>query len=115
MSRLPTGQPLAAGAVIAFAANSLLARAAIGEAGMGAGAFTAIRMASGAVLLLPFLGGRPTRADLPAAPALLVYAVAFGFAYRNLGAAAGALILIATVRAAITGYSALRGEILSQR
>lgn len=82
---------------------------------MGAGAFTAIRLASGAVLLLPFLRQRPSVADVPGAAALLIYAAAFGFAYLTLGAATGALILFATVQATIIGYGALRGAVLSRR
>jgi drug/metabolite transporter (DMT)-like permease len=108
-------QGLAAIAVIAFAANSLLARAAIAEAGMGAGTFTAIRLLAGAVLLIPFLRQRPSLADLPGAAALFLYAAAFGFAYRALGAATGALILFATVQGAIIGFSVWRGESLSRR
>jgi drug/metabolite transporter (DMT)-like permease len=115
MTVLATGRGLAVIAVLAFAANSLVARAAIAEAGMGAGTFTAIRLVSGALILIPFLGRRPSRADVPGAAALLVYAAAFGFAYQSLGAAAGALILFTTVQATIIGVSAWRGERLSRR
>lgn len=63
---------LATFAIVAFAGNSLLARAALADGAIEAGAYSVIRLAAGAVVLLPFLNARPSRADLPGAIALAV-------------------------------------------
>lgn len=102
---------LAVLAVIAFAGNSLLARAALGEGLIGAGSFTAIRLAAGAVILLPWLlsGAR----ELPrwrGALALFVYCAAFSFAYVELGAATGAMVLFAAVQFTVLAVGALAGQ-----
>ena len=89
-------------AITAFAGNSLLTRAALGNDLIGPGAFSSIRLAAGAVILLPwFLRGGPRRVDLRQALALLIYVVAFSFAYRGLDAGIGAMILFAAVQAVI--------------
>jgi drug/metabolite transporter (DMT)-like permease len=92
---------LAGLAIFAFAGNSLLARAAIGEQLIGAGAFSVVRLVAGAVVLLPVIGRLPRRADIAPAIALLVYVAAFSFAYQALSAATGALILFASVQATV--------------
>lgn len=54
------------------------------------------------ILLLPwFLRGGPRRVDLRQALALLIYGVAFSFAYRALNAGTGAMLLYAAVQAVI--------------
>ncbi len=85
-------------AMIAFAANSLLSRAALGAGAIDAATFTALRLVSGAVLLaLVASASRPraaaARGDWLAVCALVGYAFAFSFAYRSLSAGTGALIL----------------------
>lgn len=97
-------------AILAFAGNSLFARAALVDGGIGAGAFSAIRLAAGALVLLPLLGGLPKRSDLGGGLALAAYAIAFAFAYRTLSTATGALLLFASVQATILIVAALRGE-----
>ena len=92
---------LAALAILAFAGNSLLARAALADGAIEAGAFSAVRLASGALILLPVLGRRPGLADAPGGLALSVYVAGFSLAYLSLGAASGALILFACVQATI--------------
>ena len=90
------------GAITAFAGNSLLTRAALGHHLIAPGAFSSIRLAAGAIILLPwYLRGGPPRVDLRQALALLIYVVAFSFAYRVLNAGIGAMILFATVQATI--------------
>ena len=90
------------GAIIAFAGNSLLTRAALGNELIAPGAFSALRLAAGAIVLLPwFLRGGPRRVDMRQALALLIYVVAFSFAYQALNAGSGAMILFATVQAVI--------------
>ena len=101
---------LAALAIAAFAGNSLLARAALADGAIEAGAFSAIRLAAGAIILLPFLGAKPSRADLPGATALAVYVAGFSLAYLSLGAGLGALILFSCVQATIMLTGFFRGE-----
>lgn len=101
---------LATFAIAAFAGNSLLARAALADSAIEAGAYSSIRLAAGALVLLPFLSARPSRADLPGAIALAVYVAGFSLAYLNLEAGIGAVILFGFVQATILAVGALRGE-----
>ncbi len=103
-------------AMVAFAANSLLARPALGDGTIDAAGYTVIRLVSGAVflfLLTRFRTQAPVQAGRGswlAALALFVYALAFSFAYLALGAATGALILFSSVQATMIIYSLIRGE-----
>lgn len=106
---------LAALAITAFAGNSLLARAALADGAIDAGAYSAIRLASGALILLPFLSARPSRADLPGALALAAYVVGFSLAYLELGAGLGALILFGFVQATIILFGLFKGETIGAR
>lgn len=106
---------LAALAIAAFAGNSLLARAALADGAIEAGAYSAIRLTAGALVLLPFLSARPSRRDLPGALALLVYVAGFSLAYRTLAAGMGAVILFGFVQATIVGFGSARGEPLGAR
>lgn len=113
---------LTALALLAFAGNSLLCRAALrddaGGAAIDAASFTAIRIASGAAalwLLLRWRAATPqSAAPLPgswgSAAALFIYAAAFSFAYLSLGAATGALLLFGAVQATMIGVALARGE-----
>ena len=90
------------GAITAFAGNSLLTRAALGNHLIAPGAFASIRLAAGAIILLPwFLRSGPRRIGLRQTLVLLIYVVAFSFAYRVLNAGIGAMILFAAVQATI--------------
>ena len=106
---------LAVLAIAAFAGNSLLARAALADGGIEAGAFSTIRLAAGALVLLPVLGARPSKSDLPGAVALAVYVAGFSLAYLSLEAGMGAVILFGFVQATILGVGAMRGDVLSVR
>ena len=68
-------------AMIAFAGNSLLCRAALKHSGIDAASFTTIRLGSGAAMLwLVARMGRGThsgRGNWPSAFALFIYATAF--------------------------------------
>ena len=98
-------------ALVGFAANSLLCRAALGARSIDAASFTAIRIASGALVLLVLAGRRaPRTGSWPSAAALFAYAAAFSFAYLRLTAATGALILFALVQATMIGVGIWRGE-----
>lgn len=97
-----------AGAVLlamsAFAGNSILCRLALGEDSIDGASFTLIRIASGAALLAMLAGalkrppGTRMEGDWPSAVMLFVYALAFSYAYINLSAASGALVLFGTVQ-----------------
>lgn len=107
----PVIAPLAMLAVAAFAGNSLLARAALGEGLMGAGSFTAIRLAAGAAVLLPWLvRGRREWPQWRGALALFAYCTAFSFAYVQLGAATGAMVLFAAVQATVLVAGMVSGK-----
>ncbi len=104
---------LTGAALIAFAANSLLCRAALGPGTIDAAAFTALRLGSGAVVLA--LLARPTtagrgRGSWASAAALFAYAIAFSFAYRLIPAGSGALILFGSVQATMIGRELARGD-----
>ncbi len=96
-------------ALIAFAANSVLNRAALADAQIGPAAFTALRLTSGAVMLgaLVFLrnGAMATTGSLISAAALLVYAGFFSFAYLGLDAGLGALVLFGMVQITMFGLA----------
>lgn len=119
MTPTPPGQALRLGllttlAMLAFAGNSLLCRIALGQAGMDAASFTAIRLASGAVMLwlLFRVHSRQIagRGNWLSAFALFAYAAAFSFAYEHLTAATGALVLFPVVQATMIGHGLWRGE-----
>lgn len=102
-------------AILAFAGNSLLTRASLAQLLIGAGAFAALRLGAGAALLGALTlarGGsiRPTRAELPGIIALAVYMGGFTFAYLELGAGTGALILFAVVQLTMLTASLLKGQ-----
>lgn len=91
-------------ALLAFAGNSLLTRAALDGGLVGAGSFSLIRLWSGAVLLSLMMvvtrqNPLPRTSDLGGIFALLVYVLGFSFAYLELGAGLGALLLFGLVQA----------------
>lgn len=110
---------LVALAMIAFAANSILARAALTDTAIDPVSFTTIRIVSGAmmlVLIVRLRGSRATgRGNWLLAGALFGYALLFAIAYRSLTAATGALLLFGTVQATMVGWSLARGERLDAR
>lgn len=105
---------LTVAAMLAFAANSLLCRIALRDAHIDAASFTAIRLASGALMLWLLVrvrnGGIGPHGNWPSAFALFAYAAAFSYAYLTLPAAAGALLLFGAVQATMIGYGLWRGE-----
>ncbi|WP_424965157.1 DMT family transporter [Dinoroseobacter sp. S375] len=87
----------------AFAANSLLNRAALAEAGIGPAAFAAIRLAAGALMLVVLARRRgPLGLTSPGrwigVLSLTAYMLGFSFAYLSLDAGLGALILFGGVQ-----------------
>ena len=100
--------------MIAFAANSLLARYALSNTTLDAATFTLIRLASGALLLaLLIVRDQPrifAEGSVPGALALFVYAAGFSFAYRELDTGVGALLLFGAVQMTMLGVGFYRGE-----
>jgi drug/metabolite transporter (DMT)-like permease len=90
-------------AMLAFAANSLLCRVALGRELIDAATFATVRIIAGAVTLglivLPRWRSRGrSTPDWWAAAMLFVYVAGFSFAYVTLGAGTGALILFSAVQ-----------------
>ena len=104
-------------ALLGFAGNSLLCRAALRDGGIDAASFTALRLAAGAAVLAALVAWRTWRAargertseawlapaagrgDWPSAAALFAYAALFSLAYTRLTAGTGALLLFGAVQA----------------
>jgi hypothetical protein len=90
-------------AMIAFAANSLLCRMALGAGLIDASSFATIRVVAGAVILMLLalprrrIRGRE-KADVIAVATLFLYMAFFSFAYLSLAAGTGALILFGAVQ-----------------
>lgn len=101
-------------ALIAFAANSLLCRAALADGSIDAASFTSIRLLAGAAvlwLIVRIRAGRAVgRGNWLSALALFAYAAGFSFAYLELSTATGALLLFGAVQSTMIGYGLYRGE-----
>ena len=115
------GMPLRTGLVTAlaltcFAANSLLCRAALRPGLVDPATFTAVRVASGAVVLAALVlvrgKGGPRQGGWTSAAMLFAYAAAFSLAYVRLHAGTGALLLFASVQATMLGWSLRAGATL---
>ena len=104
-------------AMIAFAGNSLLGRAALRETAIDAASYTAIRLISGALmlaLLVALKHGNPLkRGNWLSALALFAYAAAFSFAYIDLHTGMGALLLFGAVQATMISHGIRSGERLN--
>lgn len=104
-------------ALLAFAGNSLLARLALRDGGMDPASFTALRLASGAlvlwVLAITFRKNASGRGHWASALALFAYAALFSLAYVQLEAGAGALLLFGAVQVTMIGRGLWRGERLA--
>lgn len=102
-------------ALVGFAANSLLCRAALAGGGrlIDAASFTGVRLLSGALvlgLLLRARGGRYQGGSWGSALALFAYAAGFSLAYVRIPAGVGALLLFGCVQATMLGTGLVRGE-----
>jgi drug/metabolite transporter (DMT)-like permease len=102
--------------LLAFAANSLLARLALGHHFADAASFTIVRFASGALMLVLISSVRKKRfvvvpaGSLRASLALLAYGICFSFAYLELETGVGALILFGSVQVTMIVAGLLGGE-----
>ncbi len=105
----------------AFAANSLLNRAAVDSGAIGPSGFALVRVAAGAALLVVLVLAR--REALPlwhrrrwaGALSLTVYMVGFSLAYLTLDAGLGALILFGVVQITMLGLGAMGGAQVGRR
>lgn len=108
-------------ALVAFAGNSLLCRLALKETPIDAASFNTIRLVSGALVLTLIVlfqnAGKvkltPSKHSLLSALSLFVYAAGFAFAYVDLSAATGALLLFGSVQLTMFSYAICSGERLS--
>ena len=110
--------------MIAFASNSLLCRAALKQTSIDAASFTFIRIFSGAGALWLVINTRrklivdgtasrlveSKAGNWLSALALFAYAAAFSFAYLDLSAGTGALLLFGAVQATMILWGFRKGE-----
>jgi len=107
--------------LMAFAANSLLNRAALAGGGIDAMQFATIRLIAGGVMLAllcgALRGGLTLRgpARVVGVLSLLVYMYGFSIAYNALDAGIGALILFALVQVTMFGFAVSSGETVQAR
>lgn len=112
-------------ALMAFAANSLLCRMALGGQLIDAASFTSVRLVSGALVLwllaryrrqvacdgkAPQVSARRLAGSWLAGLMLFLYAATFSFAYLELSAGTGALILFGSVQITMLSVALLSGE-----
>ncbi len=103
-------------ALIAFAANSVLCRLALGESAIDASSFTIIRLFSGSLWLLVTIGFSKSKTSpkkkgsWSASFFLFLYAITFSFAYVTLNTGTGALILFGSVQITMILLSVFSGN-----
>ena len=101
---------------LAFAANSILCRLALSSGSIDPASFATIRLLAGALALAAILSVRdgkkafPGRKNWISAAMLAAYAVAFSFAYIDLSAGTGALILFGAVQVTMIVLGLRSGE-----
>ncbi len=103
--------------MIAFAANSVINRAALADGAIGPASFALLRLGSGAIVLGvilwmqgAFKGGVQIKPRLDAVFGLALYAIGFSFAYSVLQAGLGALLLFGMVQITMFSGAVLRGN-----
>lgn len=107
--------------MLAFAANSVLNRMAVGAGWIDPVLFAVVRLVSGAVMLSVLLALRRGvvwpgwRGRLPAVAGLLVYLFGFSAAYLSLDAGTGALILFGVVQVTMFAGALAGGEVVPAR
>ncbi len=103
-------------ALLAFAGNSILCRMALKDGEIDAAGFTSVRLISGAIALLLIVavksGGMNLRQNGSwlSASMLFLYALGFSYAYVDLGAGTGALILFGLVQATMIIAALINGD-----
>lgn len=105
--------------MIAFAANSILCRIALGNELIDAASFTSIRLGSGAVMLILILYFKQAHQfsslsislfNVKSSLALYMYAICFSIAYIEMSTGTGALILFGTVQLSMILFGIAKGE-----
>ena len=103
-------------AMLAFAGNSILCRMALLDGAIDAASFSNIRLLAGAIALLILLAIKSKARDALtggswlSALTLFLYALCFSYAYVDLGAATGALILFGLVQATMIIAALIAGD-----
>jgi drug/metabolite transporter (DMT)-like permease len=102
-------------AMLAFAANSLLCRMALGDDSIDPATFTTVRVLSGALILILLMlprwrAGQRSTGGLPSAAWLFIYMAFFSFAYVSLAAGTGALVLFGAVQLTMFASALRAGE-----
>ncbi len=101
-------------AMLAFAGNALLSRAAFQYTAIDAASFTLIRLVSGAMLLAilvkPQAMINSAHGNWYSALALFIYATAFSYAFVDLTTATGALLGFGAVQLTMLSFAFLQGE-----
>lgn len=101
-------------ALIAFAANSVLCRLALGDDAIDPWSFTAVRLGSGALALLILTANRSRvsegRVAWKRAGYLALYALPFSLAYVKLDTGTGALLLFGAVQLTMIVLGVRAGE-----
>lgn len=112
----PRGTLLTIAALIAFAANSILCRMALQDSTIDAASFSGIRVMAGAATLMLLLAlqskaGQARRSgSWPSAVMLSLYVICFSYAYIELSAGTGALILFGLVQATMVVAALVAGD-----
>jgi drug/metabolite transporter (DMT)-like permease len=102
-------------ALIAFAANSVLCRMALGNGAIDASGFTVIRLLSGTIVLLIIIStsgnttGKSAKGSWTSSLMLFLYAITFSYAYISLDTGTGALILFGSVQITMILMSHISG------
>lgn len=110
------GTLLTIAAMLAFAANSILARMALQDDAIDAASFSGIRVAAGATTLMLLLalqskaGQAKCSGSWPSAVMLFLYVICFSYAYIELSAGTGALILFGLVQATMVVAALVEGD-----
>jgi len=102
-------------AMIAFTANSLLCRMALGGSLIDAASFTTLRLVAGALTLWLIVAAVhhakvPRQGDWIAAAMLFLYAIGFSLGYVSLSVGTGALILVGAVQFTMLAIGLREGE-----
>ncbi len=91
-------------ALVAFAANSVLCRMALGDGMIDAASFTVVRLLSGIIMLTMILTvyaekkHSASKGNWVSALMLFLYAISFSYAYLSLDTGTGALVLFGAVQ-----------------
>lgn len=111
---------LTALSLLAFAANSLLCRLALADELIAPVAFTALRLISGMLILIPISRmlhepalSNPWKNAAGSGLALFGYALAFSLGYVSISAGTGTLILVGAVQITMLGWAFFRGETIN--